>query len=79
MLRIMAGMDQKDSYAVDWFCWYCTSRCLVVCRYGDVGRSCAYEVPVLMQFQFQQFKVYVKMMVLLIQFIDFVLDILVMA
>ena len=26
MLRIMAGMDQRDSYAVRWFCWYCTSR-----------------------------------------------------
>ena len=32
MLRIMAGMNQMDSYAVGWFCWYCTSRCVPSCR-----------------------------------------------
>ena len=48
MLRIMAGMHQEDSYAVDWFCWYCTSRCVPSCcrqapdachhgRYGPEG------------------------------------------
>ena len=27
-VRIMAGMNQKDSYTVGWFCWYCTLRCV---------------------------------------------------
>ena len=51
--------------------------------YGDVGRSCAYspwlcDVPVLLQYQFQQSKVYVNMKVSQIQFVDRVLDIPVM-
>ena len=47
-------------------------------KWPRMGRSCAYDVHVLVQFQFQQFKVYVNMMVLQIQFIDIVLDIPVM-
>ena len=27
-VRIMAGMNQKDSYSVDGCCWYCTLRCV---------------------------------------------------
>ena len=27
-VRIMAGMNQKDSYTVGGFCWYCTLRCV---------------------------------------------------
>ena len=24
----MAGLNQKDSDTVGWFCWYCTLRCV---------------------------------------------------
>ena len=49
MLRIMAGMTQRDSFR--WFCWYCTSRCVPSCRlqardawhhgrFGPAGQLC---------------------------------------
>ena len=28
----LAGINQRDSYAVGWFCWYCTSRFVPSCR-----------------------------------------------
>ena len=41
MLRIMAGMHKKDSYAVGWFYWLrCTSRCIVSsCRQAQDARQ----------------------------------------
>ena len=53
MLRIMAGADQRDSYAVGWFYWYCTSCCVPLrCRqaqdaphhgrYGPEGQLCGW-------------------------------------
>ena len=49
MLRIMAGMHQRDSYAVGWFCWYFSSHCIPscgrqvpdACHHGGILCSCS--------------------------------------